>query len=514
MISVRYDLEPRDDNTTLVKARFEATPRFSFAWPVIWFLTRQNIENLVRFVRETDRAAIENADVRLSRSSCDRPTLRRVLDTLEESHDELLVEELATFIERAPDLEVARIRPYELADRWNKPRRDVLKLFLDAVRIGALSLEWAILCPSCHTGSQTLPSLADLNADGHCHACDLRFGLDLDRAVEAVFRPQARIRPVDTRPFCVGGPMLTPHVVAQTPLPAGETAELVAPAQPGRYRIFARGGATTVVDVEPQGRASAEVRLTDVGLEPPHLSLSPGAMLRVVGDGEPRHVKLERRDWSFPAATAYQVSLLPEFRDHFGTEALRPKLALSVGRVAILFGDLCNSTALYSRVGDPTAFGVVTDSLRFGSEIVERHRGLVVKTMGDAIMAAFEDPGDAMEAASAMLEQWEAFTSEQPLASKLDLKLGIAAGTCMVMSANRTLDYFGQTVNTAARCQHLAGARELVVSSELWSDHAPSRLNEIESFSTSVKGIDTPLDLVRATPMARVRTNNGDSNEE
>ncbi|MCB9752942.1 MAG: adenylate/guanylate cyclase domain-containing protein [Myxococcales bacterium] len=498
---VRYDLEPRD-GATLVRARFEATPRYSFARPIIRLLTRQNIERLVRFVKETDRVIAEKADVELLRSPCDRQALHHALRELDGTHDAPLVEKLTTFLETAPDMELVRVRPYELADRWGAPRRAVLRLFLGAVRAGVLSLEWAILCPSCRTGSQLLPSLAELTAQGHCHACDLRFGLDLDRAVEAVFRPQKRIRAVDARPFCIGGPMLTPHVVAQAPLPAGGAAELRVPDEPGRYRVFARGGATAVVDVEPQGRASAEIKVLGSGLAPLQLSLSPGATIHVVGDDAPRHVKLERRDWSFPVATAHQVSLLPEFRSHFGKEALRPELALSVGRVAILFSDLCNSTALYSRVGDAVAFGVVTDCLRFGSAIVERHRGLVVKTMGDAIMGAFEQPGDAVAAASAMLNEWEQLTREQPHARALDLKIGVAVGTCMVMSANGMLDYFGQTVNRAARFQDLAGARQLVVPAELWAASGPRELTILESFSTPVKGIDAPLDLVRATPIA------------
>ena len=97
-----------------------------------------------------------------------------------------------------------------------------------------------------------------------------------------------------------------------------------------------------------------------------------------------------------------------------------------------------------------------------------------------------------------MLRAWEAFASELPHARDLDLKLGIAAGTCMIMSANGMLDYFGQTVNTAARCQHLAGPSELVVAAGLWTEHAQSELTVVESFSRSVKGIDAPLDLVRA----------------
>ena len=84
--------------------------------------------------------------------------------------------------------------------------------------------------------------------------------------------------------------------------------------------------------------------------------------------------------------------MIPEFRALFGSEALREGLALRVARTTILFSDLCGSTALYSKVGDAAAFGVVTDCLTYGRAIVERHGGVVIKTMGDAVMAAFPDP--------------------------------------------------------------------------------------------------------------------------
>src|SRR5579862_816002 len=100
---------------------------------------------------------------------------------------------------------------------------------------------------------------------------------------------------------------------------------------------------------------------------------------------------------------------MTEFRRLFGAEALRPGLALRIGQVAILFSDICGSTALYARVGDAAAFGLVIDCIAYGTAIVERHRGTVVKTIGDALMAAFIDPKDAAAAGAEMIVQWPEF---------------------------------------------------------------------------------------------------------
>jgi class 3 adenylate cyclase len=195
------------------------------------------------------------------------------------------------------------------------------------------------------------------------------------------------------------------------------------------------------------------------------------------------------------------VSSLPEFRAQFGSAALRPVLVLKAGRVAILFSDLVGSTALYSRVGDAAAFGIVTDCLSFGREIVERHGGTVVKTMGDAIMAVFAQPEQAVAAAAETARGFSPFVGRHAQARELNVKLGIAAGPCTIVTANSVLDYFGQTVNTAARVQHLAGGGEIVITADLLDPSRPPQgLQIAERFEAKVKGIDQALSLVRLKP--------------
>jgi adenylate cyclase len=129
---------------------------------------------------------------------------------------------------------------------------------------------------------------------------------------------------------------------------------------------------------------------------------------------------------------------------------------------------------------------------------VERQGGTVVKTIGDAVMAAFTDARSAVAAGIEMLEGWNAFVAAHPAAQSLELKVGVNAGPCTVVTANGTIDYFGQTVNEAARIQHLAGPREAVVAEpldELVAEGA--RVDPIERFEARVKGIPAPLRVVR-----------------
>ena len=111
---------------------------------------------------------------------------------------------------------------------------------------------------------------------------------------------------------------------------------------------------------------------------------------------------IEDRTWTREALTAPEVISLQVFRDLFAEATLRPGDEAAVGQVALLFTDLRGSTALYERVGDAAAFNIVREHFAFLASIVRDHDGAVVKTIGDAVMASFGDPADAVKAALAM----------------------------------------------------------------------------------------------------------------
>jgi len=327
-----------------------------------------------------------------------------------------------------------------------------------------LELSWELVCPSCRTGTESAEALSELPVSGHCQLCDLSFELELDRAVEATFRPSRSLRTLATGPYCIGGPRRTPHVVAQTLLEPGGKAELVAPSEPGRYRLFLRGGSTSALEVAEGGQKSLLIRAAEGELSPATAVLAPGAQLEIEHAGEKQtHIKLERLAYASRAATAHVVSTLPEFRREFSGDLLRPGTTLKVARVALLFTDLTDSTALYTRVGDAKAFKVVHEHFDLLKSIVAERRGSVVKTIGDAVMAAFVEERDAVAAAVEMLERFPTFRGGLPEASKTFLKVGVYAGPCYVVTANGILDYFGQTVNLAARLQGAARAGDVIL---------------------------------------------------
>jgi len=496
---VTYELSDHAGGTR-IRARFVLTPRWFFAAPIVWLVGRGTLAAVCRYFATFDDVLRGRAALPAQATFVDRHRAEKLAGPLRAKFGSPLVDLLVGYVASSSDVEAQAMRPFDLAAQWKQDDVEVLRLCLASTREGLLELRWSMLCPSCGQASETITTLRDLSPEGHCHACDLRYGVELDKAVEAVFRPHPSIRTIDPRPLCVAGPMLTPHVVAQGFTEAGGSVALVAPAA-GRYRAFARGGARGSVNVFEGGPEVAEVIVDGAALSPKDVSVRPGGEVRVgFADGGASHAKLERLDWSFRAATAHRVSMIPEFRALFGSEALREGLAMRVTRTTILFSDLCGSTALYAKVGDAAAFGVVSDCLDYGRKHVERQGGVVIKTMGDAVMAAFPEPASAVRAGAAMLTGWAALQRGKQLMSELDLKVGLFGGACTVIAANGTLDYFGQTVNSAARVQHLAGPGEMLVPQDIAAEvEVPEGVRYGESFGARVKGIQEELALRRVT---------------
>jgi len=357
------------------------------------------------------------------------------------------------------------------------------------------------VCPSCVTSSQQVSALDEVSLEGHCQLCDISFELDLDRAVEATFLPHPSVRKVPEAVFCIGGPARTPHVLVQAIVPSGGSTTLEVPAESGRFRLFARGGAATTLEIDAGGEAQAQATLAGGKLEPAHLHVAPGALLRFESrHDESLHVKIERLAFASAAATAHTVSTLPEFRSLFSGELLKRGTPLKVARAAVLFSDLTGSTALYTEVGDAAAFRLVDDHFDLLRAVVAEHGGAVVKTMGDAVMAAFTDASACARAGLSAIASFERFRARAPHGEKVGLKVGLYVGPCYVVTANGALDYFGQTVNVASRVQHLAGSGELLLPGEVL-DALPSDVREglivRERFEARVKGVEKALQLVR-----------------
>ena len=154
-----------------------------------------------------------------------------------EGVDTQLADQLIDLVEHADELAASQLRPYALADIWGLPRKSVLETFLVATRIGLLEFEWHLLCPLCRGARAKSASLAGIEPQVHCDTCNIDFEVNFDRAVELTFHPNPSIRHILMGEFCIAGPRVTPHVVLQQLLSAGECREVAIGLEGGRYRL-------------------------------------------------------------------------------------------------------------------------------------------------------------------------------------------------------------------------------------------------------------------------------------
>ena len=504
-------LEGLPDGGTRATVRISLVPRHWVLAPIVRFQARGFVQGFAHLCEAIDLHVQKSAP-----SPFENPRAPANEDGLERGakglakHDiqTAVVERMVDLLRNGPDADLIRIRPFEVADSWKLPQNEVLRGFLYGVTTGLFELRWALVCPSCRTANTEVESLAEIGDGGHCQMCDISYGVDLDRAVEATFIAHPGIREVTSQMFCMGGPARTPHVLVQKNIEIGASATLPAPDEDGRYRLFSRGGAMCTIELGADAPADVTVVITgEDRMSRDAVRIKPGGALTVTNEtNDARHVKLERLAYANLAATAHRVTLMSEFRRLFSRDLLKPGTPLKVASSAILFSDLTGSTALYSSVGDATAFRLVDDHFDVLRAALDPHGGTVVKTMGDAVMAAFVDPVSAVEAATDCLERFEAWKKITTHGELIGLKLGIFSGPCYVVTANGAIDYFGQTVNCAARVQHLAASGELILEKSLHeslSDKNKARLEVVEHLTTSVKGVDRPLELLRTRLAAK-----------
>ncbi|MFA0733256.1 MAG: hypothetical protein BKPUNTRY_002826, partial [Candidatus Fervidibacter sp.] len=185
-----------------------------------------------------------------------------------------------------------------------------------------------------------------------------------------------------------------------------------------------------------------------------------------------------------------EVFAFQTFRDLFSQEALRPGERIAVGHLTIVFTDLRGSTNLYRAIGDAPAFGLVMNHFDVLRECVAEEGGAIVKTIGDAIMAVFTRP---VHAVRAMAKAQRRLAHPPEGMQPLYLKVGIHAGPCIAVTLNDRLDYFGSTVNIAARLEGQSSGTDIILSDAVrfdpevaqWLNQAKVRC---QPFTATLKG--------------------------
>ena len=310
--------------------------------------------------------------------------------------------------------------------------------------------------------------------------------------------------------YCVGGPRNTPHILVQRSLASGDGEEWTADLAEGTYRL--RGHkmeSSALLEVGPShpSREAVGFSCSRRGVEPNRVEVAPGQVqgqvqvrLQNSGDGD-LVVALERMRWPDDAVTAARITAMQGFRDLFSSEVLAPEEQFEIRYLAFMFTDLRSSTALYRDQGDAPAFAMVRDHFRVLHDLVAGYRGAVVKTIGDAVMAVFGEPGDAVAAGLAIHKALADDNAEHP---DLVLKMGLHAGPCIAVNLNGRLDYFGTTVNTAVRLQGHSSGGDLMILADLARDPVVEQALSVpgvhvDHMEANLRGFDEKFQVCRVT---------------
>ena len=422
---------------------------------------------------------------------------------LRQSADPDVVSAIEGLVRDAPDRRLNRINALAFAGSMGLDEDRVIAAFLHAARLGLFELSWNVLCPGCGGVLDAGASLKSVNrAEYACALCAAGYEPTLDEMVEVTFTVTPRTRriaahsPDDLPPleyyrqiFWSSGIDL-PDADFETAiadvtlelldLPPGEKA-MLSLTLPAEFVIVFDPVTHSAQFIDVKGEPTRERQTLSmvfnrVRAHNPTLVMRPGPLrlaldnrtdTRVVPGvyvaGKAMHEMLGKRR---PFLTAKRLLTNQTFREIYRTSTLDVDQRLKITSLTFLFTDLKGSTALYERVGDLVAFDIVKEHFRILQEIIATESGAVVKTIGDAVMATFPTPDRALAAALHIRDAMGALNAQHQNEDLL-LKIGLHEGPCLAVMLNDRQDYFGQTVNIAARVQGLAVSHSILATSSV-----------------------------------------------
>jgi class 3 adenylate cyclase len=431
-----------------------------------------------------------------------------------------LIQRFGEIVRSADDVDLVRINPVRFGQQHGFATAAVVDLFLHARSLGLMSMEWQYVCPGCGEIVERLTSLTSATAHYFCQVCSVDRDADLSSFIEVTFSVAPEIRqsryhdPWSLTPeehffgyrfsqsaVIEDGTPLRDHLrrtaLAAVYVEPGSTETLAVKAEPG-YLWMTNGPALIIGEGRTEETRSFAFSYTGVRSQGFRAEIDAGPVkISFTNETDNRYALLVTMLPDHygvtmqPFLSGAEVLSNQTFLDLFNTETIVAGEGLAVRRLALLFTDLQGSTALYERIGDMKAFDLVRQHFGQLRESITGHSGALVKTIGDAVMASFIDPLDALRAGLEMRTRIASFNA-QAGGDLIAIKIGLHAGACLAVTLNDRLDYFGQTVNIAARVQGLAERDEIVVTDDVLAVEGATELVkslEIETTTVQLRGV-------------------------
>ena len=457
-----------------------------------------------------------------------------------------VVSRLETLLRSGTDEALHRINPIQFATEKSIAEAEGIDLFLHACVAGLFDMDWLLVCPMCSDVVESFRSLRKLHTHFHCHLCQSDYDAALDDYIAVTFTVSPAVRSIRFhQPDALSAwdylfqYKFTPGGVLPDGVPWSEAAKglvrgltRIEPGSAVNFEVDAAEGGLMGQDFESDAQFFFPVAngasATPPQVTPPHVPiiLDSGTCVAPTANIAPGKVVFEVRN-AGKLPTVFGILQLPTttfqrpklhfapflsgkrllmsqtFRDFFRSEVISATEGIAVLDVTLVFTDLKGSTALYERIGDLNAYIQVQRHFQHLLDATVRHNGAVTKTIGDAVMAAFLTSADAVHAALDMREAVDQLNRDRPQRDFI-LKIGVHRGAAIAVTLNERLDYFGQTVNIAARVQNLADGDEICITEEVYRAPAVAEIiapYPVAKSQAELKGVSKAMSVYRLARM-------------
>jgi class 3 adenylate cyclase len=469
-----------------------------------------------------------------------------------------VISKLETLIRTGDDYALFRVNPIQFATEKGIAEAEGIDLFLYSARLGLFEMEWHLVCATCGNVVESFRNMHKLHSTYICNQCAFENTATLDDYIQVSFTISRSVREIA---FHHPEQLSADDYLYKYKLARGvhswltgwshvdlirTVTKLLAYLEPGekrRVEFPSELGVVIITNLTDRVTAGFPVSMEIVS--------DPQTITIQMVDGEFQIIDREapggRLDFGYAALTfdhlgnlctgpvaveienqmerracmwvAHFTGTPPRagitfdpflsgkrlittqtFRTLFRSETVPVSEGIGVKDITFLFTDLKGSTALYDQIGDPQAYFLVRQHFDTLGHVIQQHEGATVKTIGDAVMATFMNPLDAVRAALEMLRDIDAFNRN--ISDKLVLKIGIHTGHSIVVTLNDRLDYFGQTVNIASRIQGLADAGEIYISLDVYAYPGVQEVLEqctIIPEQVAVKGVSETLQVYKVS---------------
>lgn len=396
-------------------------------------------------------------------------------------------------------IDAVHMRPIQLADKWGLPEQDVIEVFLQSMASGLFDMKWDILCPQCRVSKAETGGLHSLPKGTHCSSCNIDFSLNFEENVEMTFLPSRWLRNIASVNFCMLSAQLTPHIIAQLRIAPGKEEVFENDMKDGNYRIRSlEDKFFKEFDLKKTENLFPEIILKDNGFE---ITPPKNNKLKLINKSQlHRFFIIEDLTFRKEALTIPKTLTLHAFRQLCPEQLVKPGDTIGISNITIMFTDLKDSTAFYQQIGETKAYQIVREHFGFLSEIISNNKGAIVKTIGDSVMAVFNDPKDAFIASIQIEKNLDNFNKQNN--SNIIIKIALNQQGCISVNLNNLMDYFGSGVNTAARLLAFSDLKKFVISETIRNDPDVSKLLKRLNLKTikhqeSVKGIQKPINFYK-----------------